>query len=114
LPVITGLSKLSENDLVRILVEPENCMMRQYQKLLGMEGLDLSFTSSALREVASMAVGQGTGARGLRSIVERIMLEVMFEAPRLNRSGEIRVTKAMVRQRNVSAGKISRRLKKAS
>ena len=81
LPVMTSLADLTEDDLVRILVEPRNCMTRQYQKLLAMEGISLGFTEGALRELARIAVKKKTGARGLRSILERLMLEVMFEAP---------------------------------
>jgi ATP-dependent Clp protease ATP-binding subunit ClpX len=114
LPVIASLAELTEDDLVRILVEPKNCMVRQYQKLLAMEGIDLSFTDSALRELAHLALQRGTGARGLRSIVERLMLEVMFEAPRSKPGGRIRITKTMVDQQHVNPDAISRALKVAS
>ena len=102
LPVITALSELSEDDLVRILVEPKNCLVKQYQKLLAMEGIDLSFTDTALRELAHLAAKRGTGARGLRSLVERLMLDVMFEAPMsTTQGGKIRVTKTMVDQNRI-------------
>jgi ATP-dependent Clp protease ATP-binding subunit ClpX len=102
LPVITALSELSEDDLVRILVEPKNCLVKQYQKLLAMEGIDLSFTDPALRELARLSAKRGTGARGLRALVERLMLDVMFEAPMKDGQGEkIRVTKPMVDQNRV-------------
>jgi len=102
LPVVTALSELSEDDLVRILVEPRNCLVKQYQKLLAMEGIDLSFTDSALRELARLAAKRGTGARGLRSLVERLMLDVMFEAPMsTTQGGKIRVTKTMVDQNRI-------------
>jgi ATP-dependent Clp protease ATP-binding subunit ClpX len=114
LPVIASLAELTEDDLVRILVEPKNCMVRQYQKLLAMEGIDLSFTDSALRELAHLALQRGTGARGLRSIVERLMLEVMFEAPRSKPGGRIRITKTMVDQQHANPDAISRALKVAS
>jgi len=114
LPVIAALADLTEDDLVRILVEPKNCMVRQYQKLLAMEGIDLSFTDSALRELARLALKRGTGARGLRAIVERLMLEVMFEAPRTQTVGTIRVTKTMVDQQQVMPDAIFRSLKVAS
>jgi len=104
LPVVTSLADLSENDMIRILTEPKNCMVRQYQKLLAMEGTNLSFTDSALRELARIAAKRKTGARGLRAIVEHIMLDVMFEAPR-NASGKVvRVTKRMVRQLRADSG----------
>ncbi len=103
LPVTAALSELTEDDLVRILTEPRNAMVSQYQKLLAMEGIELSFTDAALRELARVALKRRTGARGLRSIVEKLMLEVMFEAPRHGRGGTIRVTKAMVDKRSAAA-----------
>jgi len=99
LPVLTAISELSRDELVRILVEPRNSMVKQYQKLLAMEGISLSFTQGALRELASSAVQRGTGARGLRAAVEKLMLDVMFEAPRHSpRKRKIRVTQTMVQQ----------------
>jgi len=114
LPVVTTLADLKEADLVRILVEPRNCMVKQYQKLLAMEGITLSFTDSALRELASMAIRHGTGARGLRSIVEQIMLEVMFEAPRSGKRGSVRITKTMLLRQLRDKTALAGALKKAS
>jgi ATP-dependent Clp protease ATP-binding subunit ClpX len=111
IPVVATLSELTEDDLVRILVEPRNCMLKQYQKLMAMEGFDLTFTSSALRELARIAVKRKTGARGLRAIVEKLMLEVMFEAPRSQRSGNIRITKPMVKDLSLDAGMAQKALK---
>lgn len=105
LPVVTSLDELSEDDLVRILVEPRNAMVKQYQKMLAMEDLDLSFTTTALRELAVRAKRRGTGARGLRAIVEKLMLEVMYEAPRAENSGALRVTKTMVQNQRAVAQK---------
>jgi len=107
LPVITSLADLDEDELVRILVEPRNAMSKQYQKLLAMEGVELSFTDAALRELAKIAQKRGTGARGLRSIVEGLMLDVMFEVPRLGCRGTIRVTKSMVEKQRVSTDAIA-------
>lgn len=111
LPVVTTLGDLAEEDLVRILVEPRNCMVRQYQKLLAMEGIALSFTPSALRELARLALAKKTGARGLRSIVEELMLEVMYEAPMAREQSSIRVTKTMVEGHRISRGARGRPLK---
>jgi ATP-dependent Clp protease ATP-binding subunit ClpX len=86
-------------------------MLKQYQKLMAMEGFDLTFTSSALRELARIAVKRKTGARGLRAIVEKLMLEVMFEAPRSQRSGNIRITKPMVKDLSLDAGMAQKALK---
>jgi ATP-dependent Clp protease ATP-binding subunit ClpX len=96
LPVVVGLPPLTEKDLVSILTAPRNCMVRQYQKLLAMEGISLGFTGGALRELARLAARRGTGARGLRAIVERLMLDVMFQAPGRGQGGSVRVTRGTV------------------
>ncbi|MCC7086876.1 MAG: ATP-dependent Clp protease ATP-binding subunit ClpX [Pirellulales bacterium] len=81
LPVVSSLRPLDEVALVRILTEPKNALVRQYQKLFSMESADLSFTEPALRAIAHRALEKDTGARGLRSIIEEVMLDVMFELP---------------------------------
>jgi len=81
LPIIVPLDPLDEADLVRILVEPKNALVRQYQKILEMDGVELIFTDESLRAIASEAMGRNTGARGLRTIIEDIMLEIMYEIP---------------------------------
>ncbi len=96
LPVMASLEQLTVDDLVRILTEPKNCMVKQYQKLLAMEGVALSFNEGSLQELAKVAHRKKTGARGLRSILEQLMLDVMFEAPRGNGAKQIKVTKAMI------------------
>ena len=104
LPATVSLDGLSEDELVRILTEPRNAMTRQYQKLLEMEGVNLSFTDSALREIARIAHRKGTGARGLRAILEHIMLDVMYEVPLRGNVKEFRVTKAIVAGQRASLG----------
>ncbi len=96
LPVVTTLTQLSEDDLVRVLIEPKNCLLRQYQKLLALDGVDLSFTDGALRELARLAMRKGTGARGLRAMLETVMLDVMFEVPQRKNVKTFRVTRNMV------------------
>ncbi len=96
LPVASVLHELSEDELVRILTEPRNAMTKQYAKLLAMEDVQLSFTDTALRELARIALLKRTGARGLRSILEHLMLDVMYEAPMKGTIKEFRVTKAIV------------------
>jgi ATP-dependent Clp protease ATP-binding subunit ClpX len=98
LPVVTGLDELTEDELVRILTEPRNCLVKQYQKLLAMENVALTFTDSALREMARVAMRRKTGARGLRAIFEHLMLDVMYEAPHRadGAKATLRVTKNMV------------------
>jgi len=81
LPVITTLNPLSEADLVRILTEPKNALTKQYQELLAMDGVKLEFEDDALKRIAEIAVSKNIGARGLRSIIEKAMQNVMFSIP---------------------------------
>ncbi len=104
LPVTTVLNELKEDDLVRVLTEPKNAMIRQYAKLLGMEGVELVFTPSALRELAHIASQKGTGARGLRAILEHVMLDVMYEAPMRGNLTSYRVDKTMIEQHRAAFG----------
>jgi ATP-dependent Clp protease ATP-binding subunit ClpX len=97
LPVIAPLDPLDEESLVRILTEPRNALVRQYQKLFEMEGAELEFQPEALHEIARKAKERDTGARGLRSIVEDIMTEIMFELPDIEAKGKYVVTAQVVR-----------------
>lgn len=81
LPVISTLQPLAEEDLLRILTEPKNSIIRQYSKLLSMEGVELQVTRDGLQALAAAAVKRGTGARALRSLFENLMLDIMFEVP---------------------------------
>ena len=81
LPVLATLSPLDRNDLARVLSEPKNALVKQYQRLLAMENVDLKFTDDAMLALADLAIARGTGARGLRSIMESLMLDVMYDAP---------------------------------
>jgi len=81
LPVIVTLDPLTEDDLVRILTEPRNALVRQYEKLFELDGVTLEFQPEALRAIAQEAIRRNTGARGLRAILEEIMLNVMYEIP---------------------------------
>ncbi len=81
LPVISSLKPLDNHALVRVLTEPKNALVKQYQKLFGMEGSDLQFTEDGLRAIAKRAQEKETGARGLRSIIEEVMLDIMFHLP---------------------------------
>jgi ATP-dependent Clp protease ATP-binding subunit ClpX len=98
LPVISSLAELTEDDLVRILVEPNNCLLRQYQKLLAMEGIRLTFTDDALRTIAAISMHRKTGARGLRAIMEAFMMDIMYEAPGSGKKA-IRINEKTVRER---------------
>jgi ATP-dependent Clp protease ATP-binding subunit ClpX len=97
LPVLSPLDPLDEPALMRILTEPRNALVRQYQKLFEMEGAELEFDEAALREVARRAMERDTGARGLRSIVEEIMTDIMFELPDLDAKGKFTVSDAVIR-----------------
>jgi ATP-dependent Clp protease ATP-binding subunit ClpX len=81
MPVVATLAELSEEALVRILTEPKNALVKQYGKLLGMEGVDLEIRPNALRAIARKALARKTGARGLRSILEQSLIDTMFELP---------------------------------
>jgi len=81
LPVVATVTKLDRDALVRILVEPRNALIRQYQRIMEMDGVELEFTPAAIEAVADAALARGTGARGLRSILENVLREVMFEIP---------------------------------
>lgn len=81
LPVVATVTQLDRDALVRILVEPRNALVRQYQRIMEMDGVELEFTPEAIEAVAAAALDRGTGARGLRSILEDVLREVMFEIP---------------------------------
>jgi ATP-dependent Clp protease ATP-binding subunit ClpX len=81
LPVITSLDELDEDALLRILTEPRNAIVKQYQKFFELDEVGLEFQEGALREIAKEAIKRKTGARALRAIIENIMLEVMYEVP---------------------------------
>jgi ATP-dependent Clp protease ATP-binding subunit ClpX len=98
LPVVAPLEPLDEDALIRILTEPRNALVKQYQKLFEIEGAELEFDAKALREIARMARARDTGARGLRSIVEDIMLDIMFELPEIDHKGKYVVTDSVVRR----------------
>ncbi|MBP3302559.1 MAG: ATP-dependent Clp protease ATP-binding subunit ClpX [Opitutales bacterium] len=89
LPIVSALSQLSGKDLEHILTQPKNALLKQYRKLLAMEGVELVFEDDAVSAIAEKAIKLGTGARGLRSILEKIMLETMYELP--NRGNAKRV-----------------------
>ncbi len=97
MPVLAPLNPLDEEALVSILTEPRNALVRQYQKLFDMEGCELEFSPPALREIARMAKERDTGARGLRSIVEGVMTEIMYELPDIEQKRKFIVTEAVVR-----------------
>ncbi|MCQ2580892.1 MAG: ATP-dependent Clp protease ATP-binding subunit ClpX [Alphaproteobacteria bacterium] len=96
LPIITTLQELDENALVKILTEPKNAIVKQYVAMLGIDGVKLTVTPDGLQEVAHMAVQRKTGARGLRSILEKLLLQPMFDAPEKDGLQEIVIDKDVV------------------
>jgi ATP-dependent Clp protease ATP-binding subunit ClpX len=96
LPMTTVLEELTEEQLVSILTDTRNALIKQYQKLLYMEGVELEFTPESLRELAAQAIKKGTGARALRSLLEKLMLDVMYEAPASDDIAGVTVTRQAV------------------
>ena len=98
LPVITSMSELTEDDLVRVLTEPKNCLVRQYQKLLSLDNVELSFEPDALRALARDALARKTGARGLRAAMEKIMTDIMYNVAGGKSAQKVVITAAMVEE----------------
>ncbi len=96
MPIIVTLENLDENALMRILTEPKNALTKQYQRLFEMDGVELSFDEEALRAVAKKAIERKTGARGLRAILEDVMLDIMFDIPSRDDIGYCRITKDVI------------------
>jgi len=109
LPVVATLSELREEDLVKVLTQPKNALVKQYKKLLELEGVELVFTEGALKEIAREAIRRKTGARGLRAIMEKLMTDVMFEIPTRKD-----VKKVIIDARAVKSGKPRYEIAKAS
>jgi ATP-dependent Clp protease ATP-binding subunit ClpX len=102
MPVIAVLESLDEEALVKILVEPKNAILKQYQQLLILDGVDLKFDQEAIKAVAEEAIKRKTGARALRAIVEEIMLDIMYEVPSRNDIKTVHITKELVEKRSTA------------
>jgi ATP-dependent Clp protease ATP-binding subunit ClpX len=96
LPVIATLAELDESSLVKILAEPKNALIKQYQKLFEYENVKLRFTDEALRTIAREALKSKTGARGLRSILEKAMLDIMYDLPSIPDLKEVVITEEVI------------------
>ena len=96
IPVIVALSELDKNALSRIITEPRNSLLKQYQKLFSIDGLDIEFEQDAIDAIAELAIAQNTGARGLRSIIEGFMMPIMYSAPSRNDIEKIIITRECV------------------
>jgi ATP-dependent Clp protease ATP-binding subunit ClpX len=97
LPIVTTLAELTEDQMISILTEPKNALTKQFAKLMAMEGVELEFTPDARRELAAQALKKGTGARALRGLIEKLMLDVMFDAPDNGDIAHVKITRAVVR-----------------
>ncbi len=98
LPVTTALAPLGEEGLIKVLTEPKNALVRQFESLFQMENCELTFTDGALKKIAAKATEKGTGARGLRSILEQVMLDIMYELPDKPKGSKIVVDEETVNQ----------------
>ncbi|HCF58600.1 MAG TPA: ATP-dependent Clp protease ATP-binding subunit ClpX, partial [Myxococcales bacterium] len=96
LPVVATLDELDEKALVSILTEPKNALIKQYKKLLDLDGVNLKFTDGALKAIASEAVRRKTGARGLRGILEAAMLDVMYDVPSRKTAREVIISEEVI------------------
>jgi len=96
LPVVTALDPLSEDEMVMILSDTKNAMIKQYMKLMAMEGVNLTVTKDALRALAAQAYQKGTGARALRAMLERLMLDVMYEIPSREDVADVTINRGVV------------------
>lgn len=97
LPMVSVLEELTEEQLCQILTEPKNALIKQYAKLLALDGVDLEFSKDAIHELSVLALKKGTGARALRGILERLMLDVMYEIPSAEDVASVKITRAAVR-----------------
>lgn len=96
IPIITTLDKLSSKDLVRVLTEPKNALVKQYKKLLSLDDVNLKFTDGALKAIADLAIQRNMGARGLRTIIENSIMDIMYETPSEEDVETVEVTKDVI------------------
>ena len=99
LPIVTSVESLDRAALLQILTEPKNALVKQYEHLFGMDDVELEITTEALEIIADQAIARGTGARGLRAIMEEILLPIMYEVPSKKEIGKVIVNDAVVRDK---------------
>jgi ATP-dependent Clp protease ATP-binding subunit ClpX len=97
LPVFTSVTKLDQEALIAVLTEPKNALVKQYQRLFDLDNVELEFDEDALKEVAEQALKRGTGARGLRAILEEVLLHVMYDIPSRDDVAKVVITGEVVR-----------------
>lgn len=101
MPITVALKELTKEDLVSILTQPKNAITKQFQASFNMDDVDLTFTDEAIEEIANIAISQKTGARGLRAIVEKILMDFMFEVPSIKGKKSLEVTKEIVQAKKI-------------
>jgi ATP-dependent Clp protease ATP-binding subunit ClpX len=94
--MISSVSPLDRDALIRILIEPRNALIKQFRKLFELDGVELEFTPDAIEAIADLALLRGTGARGLRAILEEVLMEVMFDLPSREDVVEVKVTESCI------------------
>ena len=97
LPIVASLSELDRAAMIRILKEPKNALIKQYKKIFSFENVELEFTESAIEEIANIAIERASGARGLRSVLEKVMLDLMYEIPSMERVAKVEVNDEMIK-----------------
>ena len=97
LPVVTVLEELTEEQLIQVMTQPRNALVKQYAKLLSLDNVELEITPDGVREIAKQAISKGTGARALRSHLERVLRDVMFEIPASEMAASVTINAAVVR-----------------
>ncbi len=102
MPIAVSLNELSQDDLVKILTEPKNAITKQFMASFAMDDVDLIFAEESIAQIAEMSIQQKTGARGLRAIVEKMLLDIMFEIPSIKGKKKLTITKEMVQNKNCS------------
>ncbi|HOP29818.1 MAG TPA: ATP-dependent Clp protease ATP-binding subunit ClpX [Spirochaetota bacterium] len=114
IPIIAHLHDLSRDALIRILTEPKNSLVKQYQKMFSFEGIELEFDKDAIEEIANIAMERKTGARGLRSVIEQLMLDLMYEIPSDESIDRVTITRDMVLKQSDAVIKYSRKKEKSA
>ena len=97
LPMISSVAPLDRDALIRILIEPRNALVKQFKKLFELDGVDLEFSDDAVEAIADLALLRGTGARGLRAILEEVLLNVMYDVPSREDIGQVIITAEVVK-----------------
>ena len=100
LPIITALHGLDEKAMIKILTEPKNSLVKQYKKYFEMENVELEFESEAIEEIAKLALKRKIGARGLRSIIENVMTDLMYEIPSMDKVSKVLITKETIEDKD--------------